>query len=645
MSKRPWRAYEFGPFRLSVEERLLHCADKPLRLTPKVIDTLVALLENKGHVVGKDELIQGIWPDSFVEESSLAQNICLLRKALAEHSGDQQFIETIPKRGYRFVAEAREIIGTNGEILAEEGHHSAESGNGSAATNADRWTSSDSRHMISAQPIQSTEGTQSQNLSEALSSLAILPFVNNSGDLDGEYLSDGITESLINNLSQLPQLRVVARTTVFRYKGNEMDPPKIGNRLGVRAVLTGRVIQRGDAMNIQAELVNVRDGTQVWGEQYTRSSSDIFEVQEQIANEITEKLRLKLSVEEKERLTKRYTENAKAYHLYLKGRYHWNKRTAESLKKGIECFEQAIQIDPTYALAFAGKSDCYAFLGDVGISAISSKQAFSKALEAAREALKIDDMLAEVHLSLAHMKLHHFEWAEAAKEYRRAIELNPNLACAHQWYAYYLLFQGRYDEALEEASLGLDLDPLSLSANADVGQILYYSRHYDAAIEQYHKALELEPNFYRQHLWLGWAYEQKQMYEAAAEEFQKARSFAEENTDALASLVCVYALSGDEAKARSVFAELKKLSKQRYVSPYTMACVYLSLGETEKAFASLEQAYDQRAEWMTYLGVDPRFDGLREESSFQQLLQRVGLPTPTLTHLEPVNTICSNTIA
>jgi TolB-like protein/Flp pilus assembly protein TadD len=586
-----------------------------MRLTPKVIDTLVALLENKGHVVGKDELIQGIWPDSFVEESSLAQNICLLRKALAEHSGDQQFIETIPKRGYRFVAEAREIIGTNGEILAEEEKHSAESVNRSG------------QHMISAQPIPLTEGTQSQNLSEALSSLAILPFVNNSGDLDGEYLSDGITESLINNLSHLPQLRVTARTTVFRYKGSEMDPPKIGNRLGVRAVLTGRVIQRGDAMNIQAELVNVRDGTQVWGEQYTRSSSDIFEVQEQIANEITEKLRLKLSVEEKERLTKRYTENAKAYHLYLKGRYHWNKRTAESLEKGIECFEQAIQIDPTYALAYAGKSDCFAFLGDVGISAISSPEAFAKALEAAHEALKIDDMLAEAHLSLAHMKLHFFEWPEAEKEYRRALVLNPNLAYAHQWYAYYLLFQGRFDDALEEASLGLDLDPLSLAANADVGQILYYSRHYDAAIEQYQKALELEPNFYRQHLWLGWAYEQKRMYEAAAEEFQKARSLAEENTDALASLVCVYALAGYEGKARSAFAKLKKLSQQRYVSPYTLGCVYLSLGETEKAFASLEQAYDQRAEWMTYLGVDPRFDSVRSDSRFQELLRKIGFST------------------
>ena len=627
MSKRPWRTYEFGPFRLSVQERQLHCADKPMRLTPKVIDTLVALLEQKGHVVAKDELIQGIWPDSFVEESSLAQNICLLRKALAEHSGDQQFIETIPKRGYRFVAEAREINGTDGEILADEGNYSAESGNESRVTNANGGTSSDrEQYIISTQPIHSLEGARSQNLIEALSSLAILPFVNSSGDSDGEYLSDGITESLINNLSQLPQLRVMARTTVFRYKGSEMDPPKIGNRLGVRTVLTGRLIQRGDTMNIQAELVDVRDGTQLWGEQYTRSSSDIFEVQEQIANEITERLRLKLSVEEKECLAKRYTDNAKAYHLYLKGRYHWNKRTAESLGKGIECFDQAIKIDPTYALAYAGKSDCFAFLGDVGISAISSQEAFSKALEAAREALKIDDMLAEVHLSLAHMKLHYFEWAEAEKEYRRALELNPNLACAHQWYAYYLLFQGRYDEALEEALLGLDLDPLSLSANADVGQVLYYSRHYDAAIEQYHKALELEPNFYRQHLWLGWAYEQKQMYEAAAEEFQKARSLAEENTDAVASLVCVYALSGYEGKARSALAKLKKLSLQRYVSPYSMGCVYLSLGETEKAFASLEQAYNQRAEWMTYLGVDPRFDSVRSDGRFQELLRKIGFP-------------------
>ncbi|HEX6183605.1 MAG TPA: tetratricopeptide repeat protein [Pyrinomonadaceae bacterium] len=456
-------------------------------------------------------------------------------------------------------------------------------------------------------------------------SLAILPLVNASADPGLEYLSDGITESIINNLSQLPQLKVMARSTVFRYKGCEIDPQEVGGQLGVRAVLTGRVMQRGVRLNIQTELVDVSDGSQLWGEQYDRRPADIFEVQEEIAREIAGKLRLRLSGEEKGRLTKRYTENAEAYQLYLKGRYHWNKRTVEALGKGLECFRQAIELDPDYALAYAGISDCYAFLGDVGLTAIPSREAFSKAREAAGKALEIDGALAEAHNSLAHVLMHEFHWPEAEKAFRRAIELSPNNAIAHQWYAYYLLFHGRNDEAVAEAARGLELDPLSLGANGDMGQILYYTRQYDAAVEQYRKGLELEPNFYRQHLWLGWAYEQKRMYEEALAEFRKARALSEEDTEARASLGCVFALTGETSKASSVLAELDELSPRRYVSPYNMALLHLRLGGKDEALEWLGRAYRERAEWMIYLGVDPRFDDLRADPGFTRLLRRIGL--------------------
>jgi DNA-binding SARP family transcriptional activator/Tfp pilus assembly protein PilF len=456
-------------------------------------------------------------------------------------------------------------------------------------------------------------------------SLAILPLANASDDPRLEYLSDGITESIINNLSQLPQLKVMARSTVFRYKGREVDPQEVGGRLGVRSVLTGRVRQRGDSLNVQTELVDVSDGSQLWGEQYDRRTADIFEVQEEIAREIAEKLRLRLRVEEKGRLTRRYTGDARAYQLYLKGRYHWNKRTAEALGKGLDFFRRAIELDPEYALAYAGISDCYAFLGDVGLAAIPSREAFSKAMEAAGKALEIDGELAEAHSSLAHILMHDFRWPEAEEAFRRATELSPNDAVAHQWYAYYLLFQGRNDEAVAEAARGLELDPLSLTANGDVGQILYYTRRYDAAIEQYHKGIELEPTFYRQHLWLGWVYEQKRMYGEALAEFRKARTLSEDDTEALASHGCVLALSGATGEAASVLAELDELAPRKYVSPYNMALLHLRLGGSDRAFEWLNRAYRERAEWMIYLGVDPRFDELRGDPRFALVLRRIGL--------------------
>jgi tetratricopeptide (TPR) repeat protein len=330
-----------------------------------------------------------------------------------------------------------------------------------------------------------------------------------------------------------------------------------------------------------------------------------------------------LSGEEKGLLSKRYTANPEAYTLYLKGRYHWNKRTMEGFEKGLECFRQAIAIDPDYALAYAGISDCHAFRGDVGTAAVPAKEAFSRAKQAALQALEIDDKLAEAQASLAHANMHCFEWAAAEQAFKRAIDLNSNHAQAHQWYAFYLLFNAQPDRALVEAKRALELDPLSLTAHGDLGQIYFYSGQYDQAIEAYDKTLELDPNRYRVYLWIGLIYEQKGMYDDAIAAFLKAKT-DEVNTEVLASLGSAYALAGKRAEALSVSTELQKRSAQHYVSPYNRSLLFLSLGENDKAFEWLERAYDERAEWMIYLSVDPRFDSLRSEPEFRDILRRIG---------------------
>src|SRR5919197_6503319 len=355
MIRRATRFYEFGPFRIDTAERLLLREGTPVPLTPKAFETLLRLIQNSGHVVEKDELMREVGPDTYVEEANLTQNVFTLRKVLGEGRGGRQYIETVPRRGYRFTAAVKEV-----------------------------WDAERNR---------------------AIDSLAVLPLVNASADPNIEYLSDGVTESIINSLSQLPQLRVMARSTVFRYKGRDVHPQEAGHEMGVRAVLTGRVFQFSDRLIIRAELTDVADGWQLWGEQYNSEPSDIFVVQEEISQEISEKLRLKLSGEERLRLAKRHTESADAYQAYLKGRFYWNKRTVESLKKSVELFEEAIRLDPNYALAYAGLADAYLLLGSVEYGALDPVSAMEKARQSAAAAFGRDASLAEAHASLAYVRI------------------------------------------------------------------------------------------------------------------------------------------------------------------------------------------------------------------------------------------------
>jgi len=458
---------------------------------------------------------------------------------------------------------------------------------------------------------------------KVINSLAVLPLANASADPNAEYLSDGITESIINSLSQLPKLRVVPRSTVFRYKGQEVDPQLVGHDLGVRAVLTGRLLQMGDQLIIKMELIDVLNESQLWGEQYNRKLSDILEVEEQISREISEKLRLKLTGEDKKRLTKRFTKNTDAYHAYLKGRYYWNKRTPDTIQRGIEFFQKAISLDPHYALAYCGLADSYLLLGAVEYGGLRPMEAVPRVRDAVLHALQLDDALAEAHTSLGNISYYDWDWQLAEREYKRAIELNPNYATAHHWYANQLMAHARFDEGLKQIKRAQELDPLSLPIVLGEGWLLFLARQYDQAIEEFRKVIELEPNFANSHLCLGLAYEQKQKYDEAIEELQKAIQLSDSPL-MRAALGHAYALSGKTAKARQIRDEMIESSKQKYISPVLIAAVCAGLGEKEEAFAWLEKAYEEHSEGLFWFKVEPSMNNLRSDPRYDELLQRMG---------------------
>ena len=462
---------------------------------------------------------------------------------------------------------------------------------------------------------------------QAIDSVAVLPFVNTGGNPDTEYLSDGITESLINSLSQLHQLRVVPRSTVFRYKGPEMDPQKIGQELRVRAVVTGRVVQRGGSIIISTELVDVAEESQLWGEQYTRKLAGILEVQREISQAIAGRLRPRLTETEQGQLDKRRTESSQAYELYLKGRYQWNKRTPDGLTRGLEYFQRAIEKDPNYALAYVGLADSYVVLQDSGL--VAPTQGAPRAKEAVMKALEIDDTLAEALTSLASIREDYdWDWAGAERDYRRALELDPNYPTAHHWYSLFLAKMGRHQEALEEIRRARELDPVSLIINVNIGQQLQFARQYDRAIEEFQAVVEANPNSSLAHSSLAWGYLYKGRVDEALTEFQKAQELAGESVDPndLAALGVGYASSGERAKAREILAQLQKLSQQRYVSAAEFAYIHVALGENDRALMYLEKAYQDRSSYVTYLNVDPFYDPLRDDPRFQSLLRRLNFP-------------------
>jgi TolB-like protein/Flp pilus assembly protein TadD len=459
----------------------------------------------------------------------------------------------------------------------------------------------------------------------SIESIAVLPFVNQNHDADSEYLSDGVTESIINSLTQLPNLRVIARSSVFHYKGKESDPLTAGNELGVRAVLTGRITQRGDNLIISTELTDVRDNKQLWGEKYERKSSDLMSLQRDIAGQIANNLRLKLSGEEHNRMMKHYTENPEAYQLYLKGRFYWNQRTGEALKKSIEYFNQAIAKDPSYALAYSGMADSYLLLAPYSVS--SPQESYPQAKAAAKRALEIDDTLGEAHISLAHA-LFFVDWnfPEAEKEYQRAIKLTPNYPTAHHWYGNtYLSRTGRHDEALAEMKRAEELDPLSLIIRADFAESYLFARRYDEGIEQLLKTIEMDQTFQYAHWQLGMVYEMKGSFPEAIAEYLKARQLYDDPY-VLGLLGHAYAMSGKRDEALKTLNQLKNLAGRRYVPLYGFVMIYAGLGDKDQAFQWLEKSYQAHEPKLTRIKVEPLLDNLHSDPRFGDLVRRIGLP-------------------
>jgi TolB-like protein/Flp pilus assembly protein TadD len=456
-----------------------------------------------------------------------------------------------------------------------------------------------------------------------IDSLAVLPFANASGDPAAEDLTDGVTESLIYGLSQVPRLRVMARSTMFRFKGRDADPQAVGRELNVRAVVTGRVSQRGDTLLVQTELVDAANGWLLWAERYNRKVEDVFAVHEAIAREIAEKLQVRLTGEEQKRLTKRQTDDPAAYQLYLKGRFYWNKRNADATRKGIEYFRQAIEQDPGYALAYVGLADSYNILGFYSV--VAPRDANPKAKAAARRALELDDGLAEAHASLGYA-LHYYDWdwAGAERAFRKAIELNPNYPTAHHWYAIYLAERGRFQEADEEIRRALEADPLSLVINTAVAWNHYFERRFAESVAEFQKALELDPSFVVAHVWLAQTLQQLSRHDEAVEECRKALALAPLDPFAIGALGVVVAAAGRREEAGSILERLAELARRRYVSPYYFAEIHLALGEIDETFAWLERSFADRATPLVLLAVDPRLDPIRSDPRFAELMCRVG---------------------
>lgn len=639
MSEQISDSYEFGRFRLKSDERLLLRGDEPVSLTPKAFDILITLLENDGRIVNKDDLMKRVWPNTYVEEGNLTQNVSLLRKALGESANGPQFIETVPRRGYRFVAPVSKTNGLNGEhritasaaislppaIVSPAASAQLETRNSKPETRSKRLPAiaiSIAALLLVVAGVAYLSGRSKAGASpSAIQSIAVLPFVDDSPDGDAEFLDDEIAESLVNSLTKLPKLRVVPRSVMVSYKGRNVDPRKVGEELNVRAVVTGRVHRHGDTISIQADLIDLDSVSQIWGQHYDRRLADMLLVQEEISRDIFENLRLKLNVEEQKQL--------EAYRLYLKGRNAWNKRTPEGLQQGIDFFQQAISTDPNYAAAYAGLADCYNMQVIYGVH--QPKEGFPKAKEAAVKALEMDETLAEAHTSLAFIK---FRWdrdrVEAEREFQLAIKHKPTYAPAHQWYSSYLVALERFDEAVAEAKRTSELEPLSFTASSHLGWILYLSGRTDEAIAQCTKILSLDPNSFPAHRYLGLAYEQKGMYPQAIAEFQKGVKLSGSPL-ILALLGHAYAASGKTKEARQVLADLHDLSEspnaesRRYVSPYTVAAIYAGLGDKDQTFKWLEQANQERDVWLMNLKVDPVFAKLRSDKRFQDLLTRAGL--------------------
>lgn len=626
-------SYEFGDFLLVPSERLLLRDGEAVQLSAKVFDTLAVLVENSGSVVQKDDLISRVWPDAIVEESGLTRNISVLRKSLGEDSAGQIFIETVPKVGYRFVARVRESPFDTSELIIERRvlsrtvtEEEVTDAGETVSTNASAKRSRSLMWAIAASAIVLIAAVAYLLLSREepvsvaqVKSIAVLPFrvLGAEGD---QYLGVGMADVLITRLSAAGDIVTRPTSAVLRYDGSDQDAAKAGRDLKVDATLEGSIHKLDDRLRVTVRLINTESGATIWAAQFDEKLTDILAVQDSICEQVASALEMKITNENRSRLAIRHTADPEAYHQYLRGRYFWNRRTREGYKKAIEYFNQAIEKDPAYALAYSGLADCYVLGGD----ALSTQEAFSKAKAAAERALEIDNTLAEAHASLALMKMaYDWDFDSAESEFRRSIELNPNYATAHQWYADCLILMGRTDEAIASIRRAQELDPLSLIISRDAGRLFYFARRYDDAIAECRKTLELDPNFSPVHVTLADTYVQKKDYDAAINHYENVINLSGGRSLMKSPLAYTYALAGRKGEARRLLDELIKMAGERPPNPFDLAVIHTGLGENDEAIRLLEKAYRERSYRLVYIIVEPAFDPLRSDPRFAKLIERI----------------------
>ena len=629
--------YEFGPFQLDPPERLLLCDGQPVSLTPKAFDMLLALVDRSGHLVEKDELLKIVWPGSFVEEGNLAVTISQLRKALNDDRGQHRYIETVSKKGYRFVAEVKRLDDSALVIAsskpAEESSAAAVFPPLDAIPAPPAWPEPPKRKAwgflvsaalgLSLLPLivvgvlhrkASSKPTQGV---PAVTSLAVLPFQTLGTSSPDKYLELGMADTVITKLASTGKITVRPTSAIQQYAGTHLSLQAIGREQGVDAVLEGRIQRDGGRVRVTVQLIRVQDGVQLWADTFDRQFTDVFALEDALADMAAQSIRLKLTGEETRRFTKRSTERPDAYEAYMKGRYFWNKRTQDGLKKGLGYFQEAINLDPGFAEAYVGVADSYATLGLYAV--VPPKQAFSAAKDAGKRALQMDDALAAAHATLGLIDFY-YDWnvSAADEEFRRALAENPHYAMAHSWYAESLAAKGNYADAVEEAQRSLQDDPLSLIVGSNAGWTFALAGQYEHSVETLKKAIEIDPNFPRTHFRLGEVYEQRGEYGTAIHEFEEAVRLSGGDPYYEGSLGHAYGASGNVVKAKDVLQNLQARTGQ-YIPPYAIGLVYAGLGEKDQAFHWLQKAVEERSTSMVFLRMDPELAALRDDARFTPL--------------------------
>jgi len=636
----PNSVVRFGTYEVSLQSGEVRKAGLRIRVQQQPMKLLQILLEHPRKVVTREELRSRVWPNESFGDFDQALNIAIgkLRSALGDSAENPRFIETLPKRGYRFIADVSVLDADRpkmpesvaGDPPAPEPGHTLQGTGLAVAPKRRLWLTgrvTGALAFVLSLSILSVWLFRSRGPAPAgIRSLAVLPLENLSGDASQNYFADGMTDELITDLAQISALRVISRTSVMAYKGARKPLPQIARELNVDAVVEGTVLRSGDQVRITAQLIEASTDKHLWSQSYEGELRDTLALQSRVASAIADQIRINLTPREQAALKNVKVVNPEAYESYLKGRYFWNKRTADGLKAALAYFEQAIEEDPKYAKAYSGLSDTYALLGDWQYAVMTPKEAFPEAKAAAIHALELDNTLGEAHNSLAFV-LDGFDWDLDAggREFQRAIELNPGYATAHHWYAWHLTLLGRFDEALAEMRKAENLDPLSLIINADLAELLGLAHSYDdSIIRQSLKTIEMDPNFALAHNQLAQAYLQKHMYAEAVAELQKAVELSRDSPTCIANLARAYVASGKREEAVKLLNTLKKRSTTGYSNASEIAMIYASLGDTDQAMNWLEKGFEER--FNPGVLLRPGFDPLRSDPRFQNLLRRIGLP-------------------